>query len=339
MLQDAAVRDDPLYRVPLLNYLNAQYYGRIHLGTPPQPFSVNFDTGSSNLWVPSLHCHSLICHLRQRYNSKNSSTFRPNNTHLSIRYKQGQIKGFMSNDVLDVGGALILNQDFVESTCEPTKEFFPLQFDGILGLAYDTLSVLGAVPHEPMFGFYLTHTGLNSAAAGGEMTLGGMDPTRFTGSLQWHPVRRPGYWEIDLTKVQLGDTVMNLAAEAEAVATGAGIDTGTSLIGMPTPIARRFNDQIGAKEDLKHEGVYTLECSKIPFLPDLTFDFGIHNYTLQGSDYVLGVDGTCLSGFMAMDFPEPWDQLWIVGDVFLRKYYSVYDLGNHRVGFALAKQT
>lgn len=178
---------------------------------------------------------------------------------------------------------------------------------------------------EAVFGFYLAQA---DGSTGGQMTLGGVDSNHFTGDLKWHNVRRKGYWEIDMSKIQLGDEEVEMNA-------GAVIDTGSSLIVLGTAMAEMINKEIGAKKN--YAGQYTIECEKVPSLPEFSFFFGSTKYTLQGSDYVLNAGGSCISGFMGMDFPESLGDLWIVGDVFLRKYYSVYDLGKNRVGFAPSK--
>jgi len=107
--------------------------------------------------------------------------------------------------------------------------------------------------------------------------------------------------------------------------------------------------RIGAKRSWN--GQYTLPCDKVPSLPELTFYFGGKPYPLQGSDYILNAGGTCISSFTGMDINLPGGELWIVGtcpfylssrsyfhslpgDVFLRKYFTVYDLGRHAIGFA-----
>ncbi|KAF9394723.1 Vacuolar protease A [Podila verticillata] len=326
----------PSYGVPLSNYMNAQYYGDVNVGTPPQTFSVVFDTGSSNFWVPSTHCNSIACFLHRRFDSEKSSTFRPNGTEFAIQYGSGSLEGIISTDNLEVGGVVIKNQDFGESVKEPGLAFAFGKFDGIFGLGYDTISVLGVVPpfynlinqkliDEPVFGFYLANAG---GSTGGQMTLGGVDSNHYDGDLQWHNVRRKGYWEIDLNKIVLGDEEVDLQA-------GAVIDTGSSLIVLQTDLAEMINNQLGAKKN--YAGQWTLDCAVVPNLPEFSFFFGKTKYTLQGSDYVLNAGGSCISGFMGMDFPPALGDLWIVGDVFLRKYYSVYDLGKNRVGFAKSK--
>lgn len=62
-------------KVTISEFEDAQFYGPITLGTPPQNFNVIFDTGSSNLWVPNTNCSVLSCGLHARFDSSKSSTF------------------------------------------------------------------------------------------------------------------------------------------------------------------------------------------------------------------------------------------------------------------------
>jgi len=92
---------------------------------------------------------------------------------------------------------------------------------------------------------------------------------------------------------------------------------------------------MGAKKG--YNGQYTIECDKRSSLPDLTFTLSGKDFTIGPSDYVLEVQGSCISSIFGMDIPAPAGPLAILGDAFLRKWYSIYDLGNNSVGLALSK--
>ena len=59
-------------------------------------------------------------------------------------------------------------------------------------------------------------------------------------------------------------------------------------------------------------------------------------FTLTKADYVITDGPICLFGFVGIDIPAPRGPLWILGDIFMRKYYSIFDYGNQRMGFALS---
>ena len=84
------------------------------------------------------------------------------------------------------------------------------------------------------------------------------------------------------------------------------------MIALPTDMAEMLNTQIGAKKSWN--GQYTVDCAKVPSLPDLTLTFNGKPYTLKGTDYVLEVQGTCMSSFTGIDINLPGGgALWIVG--------------------------
>lgn len=327
------------HEAPLTNYLNAQYFTEIQIGSPAQTFKVILDTGSSNLWVPSQDCGSLACYLHQKYDHEASSSYKANGSEFSIQYGSGSMEGYISQDTLAIGDLVIPNQDFAEATSEPGLAFAFGKFDGILGLAYDTISVNKIVPpvynaiHQglfdaPQFGFYLGDTDKDESN-GGLATFGGYDESLFTGKLTWLPVRRKAYWEVSFDGIGLGDEYAELAL------TGAAIDTGTSLITLPSSLAEIINAKIGATKSWS--GQYQVECDTRDNLPDLTLTLGGYNFTLTAYDYTLEVSGSCISAFTPMDFPAPIGDLAIIGDAFLRRYYSVYDLKKNAVGLAPSK--
>lgn len=305
------------------------------MGTPPQNFKVVLDTGSSNLWVPSQSCSSIACYLHSTYDSSSSSTYKKNGSSFEIQYGSGSLSGFVSNDVMTIGDLKIKSQDFAEATEEPGLAFAFGRFDGILGLGYDTISVNKIVPpfynminqkllDEPVFAFYLGRDD-----EGSEAVFGGVDKNHYEGKIEYIPLRRKAYWEVDIDSIAFGDEV------AELDNTGAILDTGTSLNVLPSSLADLLNKEIGAKKGWN--GQYTVECEKIKSLPDITFSLAGSNYSLPASDYILELQGTCVSTFQGMDIPEPAGPLIILGDAFLRRYYSVYDLGKNAVGLARAK--
>ncbi|XP_053101347.1 renin [Hemicordylus capensis] len=325
----------------LTNYLDVQYYGEISIGTPAQIFKVIFDTGSANLWVPSHQCSPLFsaCVSHNRYDSSRSSTYMPNGTKIAIQYGQGNMKGFLSKDVVIVADIPII-QVFAEATALTSNPFIYARFDGVLGMGYPSQAIYGITPvfdqiisedvlKDKVFSvYYSRNSELNT---GGEIILGGSDPSYYTGDFHYVSITRNGYWHIDLKGVSVG-TEMLFCQEGCTVS----IDTGTSFITGPASSVSILMKAIGAT--LMEEKDYVIECNKIHLLPDISFHLGEKTYPLSGSAYVLqhsdyGKD-FCAVAFSAFDIPPPLGPLWILGASFIGQYYTEFDRRNNRIGFA-----
>lgn len=128
------------HTLPLDNTQDFEYYGDVAIGTPPQHFTVVYDTGSSNLWVPSADCTNYVqspaCSNHTKYNHNASSTYVANGHSLLLPYGSGVVYGFLSQDKTTMAGYDIPQQVLAEMTIvQGNGSFAQAPFDGILGLA------------------------------------------------------------------------------------------------------------------------------------------------------------------------------------------------------------
>ncbi|XP_032271776.1 chymosin-like [Halichoerus grypus] len=316
---------------PLTNYLDCQYFGKIYIGTPPQEFTVVFDTGSSDLWVPSVYCKSYACQNHHRFNPAKSSTFQNLNQPLSIQYGTGSMQGFLGLDTVTVSDIVDSQQTVGLSTQEPGDVFTYSEFDGILGLAYPSLASEYSVPvfdnimqkhlvAQDLFSVYLSRNGQGSM-----LTLGAIDPSYYTGSLHWVPVTVQEYWQFTVDRVTVNGVVVACDGGCQAI-----LDTGTSMLVGPSSDILNIQTAIGATKD--QYGEFNINCGSLSSMPEVVFEIHGQKYPLPSSAYTSTDMGFCTSGFQG----EGDSQLWILGDVFIREYYSVFDRVNNRLGLAKA---
>jgi len=320
------------------NFQNAQYYGVIKVGTPGQDFRVVFDTGSSNLWVPAKSCGSCggrFFMKKNKFDGTTSSSFTASDDIFAIQYGSGPVSGKFARDTVSVQGITVPEQELgVISDAGGLGMAYKFgKFDGILGLGFSSLSINkvptvldNALKHnlldKPIFGFYLGDN------ADGELTLGGVDEARYTGEFHKVKLLSPTYWEISLDSV---DTGSNIVSDTTAI-----IDSGTSLITGPSTAVRKLAKSVGARR--MPTGQYVINCDKIDDMPDISFTIDGRKYTLTGKDTVMKSGAMCLFAFMELNLKGPTSPKWILGDVFMRKYYTMFDLENELVGFAELKK-
>jgi len=329
---------DSIPSVSLIDLQDAEYYGEVDIGSPPQKFKVIYDSGSSNLWVPNKDCDN--CKKGSpRFDSSKSTTFTKDGQSFQLAYGTGSCNGFISKDTVSLGGLDITGASFGEVTHEAADVFGQAPFDGILGLGPPAAAV-DKVPmpmqllkdqgkiQNNVFAFYLASGG----KTGSTLSLGGPDPKFYTGDFTYIPVAAAAkllpYWLVSAKDIKVGSAGSvgcNFLTGCELV-----VDTGTSVIAGPPAAIKKLTDKIG---DVKED------CSNLKELPTITFSIHGKDFDLEPDFYVLQIPTDkglqCELGIQGINAGVP---IYILGDPFLRKYYTVWDADQQRVGFALAKQ-
>lgn len=321
---------------------------------------VVFDTGSTNIWVDSDLCKKGACTRRPRkYDHTKSRSFSspPTTVLISIQFGTGAITGPQGIDDFHVGPFTIYNQSFGMIETEEGFVFYEVPFEGILGLAFPSMSANGAVPFfdniinqqaldKNIFSFYFS---LADPAANA-VFWGGVDPAFFTGPIEYFKVVDPFYWSVTLLAFKIGshDLTEELRVSGPP---GAGnktikaiVDTGTTYFSAGSKVFQHILSLLPS-----------VPCSQMTpqshppvTLTLLREDGKPRDFVLDNSQYMTSVGGNvsagslCSPAFMSIEIPVTHAPAMVLGEVFLRNYYSVFDRGDGsesqgRVGFALAR--
>ncbi|KAF7982811.1 hypothetical protein HWV62_25743 [Athelia sp. TMB] len=317
----------------LTNDESQLWYGSIEVGTPSTKYTVDFDTGSSDLFLPGPNCGS-TCSGHTVYDPSKSSTSKDVGQSFSLSYGDGStVAGEQYTDTVTLAG-LTAKPQTLGAAKQYSSGFESSQFpaDGLLGMGFKSISDYGANPtfqtlvangetDSPVFAFKLS-------SSGAELSVGGTDSSLYSGDFTYAQVEKEGYWQVALDGVSVGGS--KTLDSLDSI-----IDTGTTLIvGDSTNVAKLYKAIPGSKDASSSVGAgfYTVPCDSIP---DISLTFNGQSFDISSTSFNLGPatsgSSDCVGGISSQDSDSSF---WIVGDVFLQNTYTVFDVGNSQVGFA-----
>lgn len=244
-----------------------------------------------------------------------------------------------------------------EMTDEPFSQF---EFDGVMGLGLESLALdpefsfygqLTRMGHlKPLFGVFIAKEDRDAS----EISFGGIDPKRLASDLHWSPVAKPehGHWQLAVRSIRVGNETLELCQTGECTAIA---DTGTSLIGVPKAFIQKMHWLLARKVDDDKvppaDSENYVDCREQEG-PDIIFDLGNGlELTLGAEEYsrpaalrvITNSTGEeqliCRASLLPVEeIPALGPKAWILGEPVLRKYYTAYDWGQQRIGFAPALQ-
>lgn len=334
-----------------------------------------FDTGSSDMWVPSSSCTtaSTNCAAKTTFDSGSSTSYSEvaagAKSDFNIVYGSGPVTGKYGVDSVTLADDYTVpEQTFaqVDATDGLGQVYQQAKFDGILGLGFPVISrnpgVNTLIPNlkeegvldDAVFAFYL------GDESEGELAIGGYDEARMQGDITWVDLIYPAYWLVEMGQIKFGDTVVSTGK------CGGIMDTGTSLIYGPQAQVMPIAKAVGA-QFVPQVGLFMVGCDTP--IPDLEFTVGGKAIKITGDKLLIHDDSGqyCFLGMAIMQFagsseidtlgeeleekvvdemknlagapvtPVPVQyqgNTWLMGDSFLRQFYSIYDYTNKKFGLA-----
>lgn len=324
-------------RIRLESHFDIQYRGFIQVGKSRQPMSMIFDTGSSWIWIPDYYHDSSFTYTKNFYNCQKEKGCTKHPIKTQLDYGSGSVWGHLAADDIYLSDVLISEKQLmVLASSQEGME--GLIADGVFGLSFDSLmhwyptfldnlKTNQAIQHRVFSMYMLGNIYRDSARA--KLIIGGydemyMEEKNFT----FAPLVSNHSWTVKLDEVYVGNKSTNISFHKVL------IDSGTSALVVPgldlLPLLDTIEEAIGTNLSKFHGMYYIRDCEDINKLPTLGFQIAGKIMPLEARDYVRKRFGFCVLELMNGGL---FEDEWILGDMFMHKYYTLFDMENRRIGF------
>ncbi|OAA58730.1 endothiapepsin precursor [Cordyceps fumosorosea ARSEF 2679] len=316
--------------------VDTSYLAEVNIGTPPQKLQLDFDTGSSDLWVFSTDTKSSEVKGQTLYKpAKSTSAKQLQGAKWRVTYgDESHSNGIVYLDTVKVGSATVTGQA-VESAQDVSSQFTADSgSSGLLGLAYDIgnsvtptkqqtwFSNIKSRLAQPLFTARLKHQEV------GSYNFGYIDKAQYTGAISYTPAFTDtlGHRLFNAGGYAVGGAALN-----KRIINGTA-DTGTSIVYLPTDIADDYWNHVDSAQKVEVSAgqyLYVFDCSTS--LPTFSFGVGSGRITIHSDNlnFAPNDGNTCVGGIGGIP-----GNLAIWGDVALKSGFVVYDDGNNRLGWA-----
>ncbi|QDS73141.1 hypothetical protein FKW77_001759 [Venturia effusa] len=302
----------------------AEYLSPVNIGG--QTVTLDFDTGSSDLWVFSSALSKQTIGQHSAFDPAQSKTFQPmQGATWSISYGDGSgAAGTVGMDVVNIGGATATRQAVELATAVSQSFAKDTNNDGLVGLAFSQLNTIKPTKQTTFFDSVMPQLAMPVFSVDlkndstGTYQFGAIDMTKAQGPLTTIPVNAAsGFWQVDSPSVTIGNSKVANQGGSPAIA-----DTGTSLLLVDPQVANAYYAKVQGATNDAQVGGFTYPCNaQLP-------DFGV----AMGPSYTAMVPGnaitfaqvdanTCFGGVQS----NGGANLQIYGDVMFRTQYVVFD--------------
>ncbi|CAL8093670.1 unnamed protein product [Calicophoron daubneyi] len=319
--------DNKTVAIPLILVYGGFHYAEIGIGTPPQNFKIFFDTWNQNTWITSTKCPAdkyAMCKNHARYDAKSSSSSNETTEKFSYVEYGTTVSGTITEDNVTLGNRVV-RQPFGEANATNGETLAVTTFDGSFGLGFgstgtekptilQSMAYSGAITKQ-VYGIYARGN------ANGEITFGGYNKALYSGELEFTKVLSPQEWMFGINRIKFGDEDLT-GEKCQGV-----VNDGSHHIYGPKEKVEKIYKELGCDPSKLCE----VDCSKISTFPQLKITVKTTEFVIGPEDYIDKEDDKCTGRIFDLDQPT-----WVLGNLFLDKVYTAYDVEGAQIGFAHA---